>query len=101
MIDPTKYMPVLQCYKCYNVTTRASEREKEGSRIIIQGTREGDGAVFCSIVGMGPRFEGLMWGWVLVLRGHLSIHAVILSEAKDLKSASRCIQILRFALNDN
>ena len=22
MIDPTKYMPVLQCYKCYNVTTR-------------------------------------------------------------------------------
>ena len=35
MIDPTKYMPVLQCYKCYNVTTRASEREKEGSRIII------------------------------------------------------------------
>ena len=58
MIDPTKYMPVLQCYTCYNVTTRASEREKEGSRIIIQGTREGDGAVFCSIVGMGPRFEG-------------------------------------------
>ena len=35
MIDPTKYMPVLQCYKCYNVTTRASEREKEGARIII------------------------------------------------------------------
>ena len=35
MIDPTKYMPVLQCYTCYNVTTRASEREKEGSRVII------------------------------------------------------------------
>ena len=23
MIDPTKYMPVLQCYTCYNVTTPA------------------------------------------------------------------------------
>ena len=29
MIDPTKYMPVLQCYKCYNVTTR-HRREGEG-----------------------------------------------------------------------
>ena len=30
MIDPTKYMPVLQCYKCYNVTTRHRRERRKG-----------------------------------------------------------------------
>ena len=78
MIDPTKYMPVLQCYKCYNVTTRASEREKEGARIIIsryaRGGRggvlqyRGDGAVLYRLVGMGPRFEGSPYKYKLSSR---------------------------------
>ena len=45
MIDPTKYMPVLQCYKCYNVTTRASERDKKGARNNIRYARGGWGGV--------------------------------------------------------
>ena len=30
MIDPTKYMPVLQCYTCYNVTTPVLGSEHTG-----------------------------------------------------------------------
>ena len=45
MIDPTKYMPVLQCYKCYNVTTRASEGEGRVTHNNIRYARGGRGGV--------------------------------------------------------
>ena len=47
MIDPTKYMPVLQCYKCYNVTTRASE----GGRMTRHTL-----PIFGKLVEIQPRF---------------------------------------------
>ena len=46
MIDPTKYMPVLQCYKCYNVTTRGiGEREGRVTHKNIRYARGGWGGV--------------------------------------------------------
>ena len=46
MIDPTKYMPVLQCYKCYNVTTRGiGEGEGRVTHNNIRYARGGRGGV--------------------------------------------------------
>ena len=45
MIDPTKYMPVLQCYTCYNVTMPALEGYVSRFGMKRQGDlrkREGD-----------------------------------------------------------
>ena len=73
-----------------------------------------DGAAFCSIVGMvgvlpsngdgmfRPTLKrtvlrfAVSWGWGLVLGPHLSMHAVIQSEAKNLEcihvSAALCLR---------
>lgn len=56
MIDPTKYMPLLQCYTCYNVTSRVSEGEGRVTRDNIRYAR-GDGAVFYRLMGLRLKLE--------------------------------------------
>ena len=76
-------MPLLQCYTCYNVTSRVSEGEGRVTRDNIRYAR-GDGAVFYRLVGMGPCFEGSSYKYKLSSRPYLFLKnkkRVSMSEA--------------------